>query len=72
MTRLLPRVELNLLIEHEGHEFRLTGTRNRFLADFPTLLSAVHFSRVLWPSRRLLPVGISMRVQWRWVSFSIA
>ena len=72
MTRLLPSLELDLRIEHDGHQLSLTGSRMRFCANFPTLLSAVHFVRMFWPSRRFLPANASVRVQWRWVSILIA
>lgn len=71
MLPLPASLELNLLIEHEGYQLRLTGQRLRFLASFATLLSAAHFARQFWALRHLLPTNASVQVRWRWVTISI-
>ncbi len=71
MLQLPPSLELNLLIEHEGYQLRLTGRRLRFLASFSTLLSAAHFARQFWIGRHLLPTNVSVQVRWKWVTISI-
>lgn len=65
MKRPLPVLDLDLLIEHGGHQLKLRGSKMRFVARFPTLLSLLHFLLVFWPYRKLAPRGASFRVEWR-------
>ncbi len=69
MPKPLPLLDLDLLIEHGGHEAALTGSGRQFVAKFPTLASLFHFSRALWPWRRNLPSEYSIQVEWRGFRF---
>ena len=55
MTRPLPALDLDLLVEHEGHQVKLRGSGRAFIAEFSTLSSLVHFVRAAYPFRRSLP-----------------
>ena len=72
MTRPLPNLELNLLIEHAGLSLRVAGKHACFLACFPTLISALHLVRFFGPWSHLLPADTSIKVEWRGVCFPIA
>ncbi len=65
MKRLLPDLDVDLLIEHGGHTVRLRGSRMHFVAQFPDLLSAFHFLRIFWPARTAAPREAGVRIQWR-------
>ena len=65
MKRPLPVLDLDLLIEHGGHQLKLRGVGMRITATFPTLLSAFHFLRTLLPLRRSFPRGLSLYAEWR-------
>ena len=67
----LPVLDVDLLIEHDGHELKLLGSDMRFIAKFPTLGDVVHFSRILWPYRKLVPRESSVRVEWRGLSVPV-
>ena len=65
MKRPIPRLDVDLLIEHDGHHLELRGSEMRFVAKFPTLLSLFHFSRIFWPYRKEAPQESSLQVEWR-------
>ena len=71
MQRPLPDLDVDLLVEHEGHTLKLRGAGNRFAAKFPTLIALLHFSRIFWPSRKRLPEEILLRVEWRKLSINV-
>lgn len=71
MTRLLPNLKLDLLIEQHGHQVRLTGSGSAFLATFPTLASLLHFAKLLWPFRHHRPANVSLRIQWGWLNLPL-
>lgn len=58
-------VDVDLLIEHDGHKLKLTGSDSRFVARFPTLAAVLHFGRVFWTSRKRVPRQASLHVEWR-------
>lgn len=64
MMQLLNALELDLLISHEGHEVALQASGGAFVARFESFASLVHFFRAAWPSRKLVPAGIDVRVEW--------
>jgi len=63
--KTLPELDVYLDVEHEGHGLKLTGSGTQFEAAFPSIQSAIHFLRVLWPIRKKLPPKISVSVRWR-------
>ena len=65
MKRPLPVLDVDLLIEHGGHQLKLRGSGTRFAAKFPTLLSLLHFLRISWSSRKRIPREASFHVEWR-------
>lgn len=65
MIRLLRTLNVDLHIEHDGHHLKLSGSRMNFIANFPTLASLFHFSRIFWPLRNQAPPGTSFHVEWR-------
>ena len=46
MKRPIPDLDVDLLIEHDGYQLKLRGSEMRFVANFPTLLSLLHFYRI--------------------------
>ncbi len=65
MKRLpLPALNADLLIENAGRQFTLSGSKMSFVADFPSLSSLIHFSRIFWPLRKQIPQGLKVRVKW--------
>ena len=64
-------LDLDLRIQHAGHELILTGSGGSFVARFPTLLSLLHFARLSWPFRAHLPPDASLQVQWRWLHLPV-
>ena len=71
MQRPLPDLDVDLLVEHEGHTLQLVGAGKRFAAKFPTLISLVHYSRIFWSSRHRLPSEVSLKVEWRKLSVTV-
>jgi len=69
MNRLLSALSANLLIENAGHRFTLSGGDMIFVARFPSLSSLLHFSRIFWSLRKRIPPGLTLKVQWRALSF---
>jgi hypothetical protein len=65
MKRPLPVLEVDLLIEHDGHHLKLRGSGMRFVAKFPTLLSLFHFLRNFWSFKQHVPREASLQVEWR-------
>lgn len=65
MNRLLSALEADLLIEQGGHRLLLSGSALRFVVTFPTLSSLLHFARIFWAHRSLVPPGLSIRIKWR-------
>ena len=60
-----PVLDVDLLIEHGGHQLKLSESGTRFAARFPTLLSLFHFLRISWASRKRNPREASFSVEWR-------
>lgn len=71
MKKPLPALDLNLLIEHGGHQTSVIGSRYDFVARFPTLLSLLHFVRTLWPSRKEFPRGYGFQIEWKGFRFPL-
>lgn len=71
MQRLLPDLEVDLLVEHDGQTLMLTGEGKRFAAKFPTLISLLHFTRIFWQFRNQLPGEFSLSVEWRKLSITV-
>ncbi len=65
MKRFLPVLDVDLLIEHGGHQLKLKGSGMCFAAKFPTLRSLFHFFRIFWLSRDRIPQEASFQVEWR-------
>lgn len=65
MTPPIPVLDVDLLIEHDGHRLKLRGSERRFVANVPTLLSLLHFSRIFWQYRKRVAEEYSLEVQWR-------
>jgi hypothetical protein len=63
MKRPLPGLDVDLLIEHGGHQLRLQGSGTRFAARFPTLASLFHFLRISWAFRKRVPEEASLYVE---------
>lgn len=61
----LGRLDVDLLIEHEGHRMKLTGSQNRFAAEFSSLVSLFHYARTFWSQRKIAPPGTSLSIGWR-------
>ena len=69
MTRPLPALDIDLIIEHDGHQAAVTGSGHRFVAKCPTLKSVFHYSLNLWPWRKVLPSGYIFQMEWRGFRF---
>lgn len=65
MLPLLRAVELDLVVEQDGHQATLQAQDGNFLVTFPTLRSLLHFARELWPQRHQMPMGITVAIRWR-------
>ncbi len=65
MKRPLPVLDVNLLIEHGGHQLNLRGSGTSFSVIVPTLLSLFHYLRVSWAFRKQIPREASVYVEWR-------
>lgn len=65
MKRPLPVLDVDLLIEHGGHQLKLRGSGTRFSVRAPTLLSLFHYLRISWASRNRIPREASVHVEWR-------
>lgn len=61
----LPVLDIDLLIEHGGHDLKLRGSGMRFVAKFPTLLSLFHFLRIFRSFKRRIPREASLQFEWR-------
>lgn len=66
-----PVLDVDLLIEHAGHQLKLRGSGTRFAAEFPTLLSLFHFLRISWTSRNQMPKATSFHVEWRGIRIPV-
>lgn len=71
MKHTLPALDVDLLIEHDGHHMKLRGSAMRFVAKFPTLLSLAHFMRFFWSSRKRIPHEASVHLEWRQLSIPV-
>jgi len=58
-------LDVDVLIEQGGHELKLSGSGNRFVARFPTLGSLFYHLRFFWPARNLIPRSVGLAVEWR-------
>jgi hypothetical protein len=65
MKRPLSVLDVDLLIEHGGHQLKLSGSGMRFVAESPTILALFHFLRIAWASRKRIPRAASFQVEWR-------
>ena len=61
----LPALDVNLLIEHAGHQASVTGSGRHFVTRFSSLGSLFYFARTLWPVRDSFPASYGMDVEWR-------
>ncbi len=71
MRHTLRALDIDLQIEHGGHQLKLTGSGMRFVARFPTLLSIVHFTPIFWPVRKILPSEARVRIEWRGLGIAV-
>jgi hypothetical protein len=62
--KLLPVLEVDLLIEHGARRLHLQGSGTRFVATFPTLVSLLHFAPIFWLYRKRIPRPTSLHVEW--------
>jgi hypothetical protein len=69
MKRLLPTLDVDIVVEHGGHKVAIQGSGRRFIAKFPTLFSLGHFALRLWPFRKLVPDSCEWQVEWRGYRF---
>ena len=60
-----PALDLDLIVEHQGHQVSLTGSGYSFVARFPSILSLIHFGRAAWPARKQWPEGYGISIEWR-------
>ena len=58
-------LDVDLLIEHGGRHLKLRGSGMRFVANFPTLLSLLHFLRIFWSFKKQVPREVSLQFEWR-------
>ena len=63
--KLLPALEVDLVIEHGGRRLHLQGSGTPFVATFPTLVSLLHFAPIFWPYRKRIPRPASLQVERR-------
>ena len=66
-----PSLDLDLLIEHAGHQLTLSGSGMAFIATFPSLASLFHFARLGWSFRSQIPRHATLRVAWRGFSIPV-
>lgn len=71
MMPLLRALDVDLVLEYQGRHMSLRGSAGRFAARFPTLRSAIVILRALWPYRKRLPSGITIDLQWKWISIAL-
>ncbi|MDZ4796569.1 MAG: hypothetical protein SGI92_00295 [Bryobacteraceae bacterium] len=71
MKHTLRALDVDLQIEHGGHDLKLTGSGMRFVARFPTLLSTVHFVPIFWSVRKSLTCEAYVRIEWRGLGIAI-
>ena len=71
MKRFLHVLDVDLLIEHGGHQLKLEGSGMCFAAKFPTLRSLGHFLLIFWSSRKLVPREASFQLEWRRFSIPV-
>ena len=64
MKNSFPALDVDLLVEHDGHRALVKGSGHDFVTRFPTLPSLMHFSRILWPWRKHLPSDLGLRIEW--------
>ena len=67
MKHTPPALEIDVIFEHGGRQATLKGSGHIFVATFPTLLSLIHFWRVLRGWRNKFPTGYGLRIEWRGV-----
>lgn len=65
MTQTPLKLDVDLRIEHAGHQLDLKGSGQRFVARFRTLRGLIHFGRLLWPLRKQMPKGWVVRIVFR-------
>ena len=58
-------VDVDLLVEHDGHKLKLNGSDSRFVARLPTLVSLFHFGGLFWSLRKRIPQQASLHMEWR-------
>ncbi len=63
MTRPLPALDVDLVVEHEGYQAKLQGSGRDFVAVFDTLASLVHFVRAAYPFRKSLPSEYRFQIE---------
>jgi hypothetical protein len=57
-------LDVDLQIQHKGHELRLKGSGTSFVAQFPTLSSLLHFLREFRTFRRQIPGEATIVAEW--------
>ncbi len=65
MKRLLPELDVDVVIEHGGHQMAVSGSGKRFVARFQNLGAIVHFGMRAWPFRKLMPSSCEWQVEWK-------
>ena len=58
-------LEVALRVEQGGHQLEVVGEGRRLVVKFPTLLSILHYVRIVWPARDRIPQSLSVLVEWR-------
>ena len=66
-----PALDVDLLIEHDGHQVGVTGSGRHFVAKFPTLFSLLHFSWAFWSVRKHVPREFQFQVELRDFRFAL-
>ena len=62
MTPQLPALDVDVVVEHAGHEVTVRGSNRDFVAEFSTFSSMAHFLRAALPFRKAIPDGYSFQV----------
>jgi len=58
-------LQVNLHLEHSGHNLDVTGTGHDYTVRFPSLPSALHYAIHFWPLRKQIPEGTVIRLKYR-------
>jgi len=58
-------LEVNLHLEHSGHNLDIMGTGPDYTVQFPTLFSIFHYAFTFWPLRKQIPEGTVIHLKYR-------